>query len=111
MKKLFGAKKKEEPKPPAPTLTDTSAKVLINIKIFFPKLWFSINSYKIIVIIFCNIARWQRQGDPGEGGRVQQGADEHKEPDEDSQGHGLQVAPAEGPGSAQTQKDVRCAAR
>ena len=27
MKKLFGAKKKEEPKPPAPTLTDTSAKL------------------------------------------------------------------------------------
>ena len=27
MKKLFGAKKKEEPKPPAPTLTDTSTKV------------------------------------------------------------------------------------
>jgi len=32
MKKLFGAKKKEEPKPPAPTLQDTSSKV----KHFFP---------------------------------------------------------------------------
>ena len=29
MKKLFGAKKKEEPKQPAPTLHDTSARVLI----------------------------------------------------------------------------------
>ena len=27
MKKLFGALKKEEPKPPAPTLGDTSTKV------------------------------------------------------------------------------------
>jgi len=27
MKKLFGAKKKEEPKPPAPSLQETSAKV------------------------------------------------------------------------------------
>jgi hypothetical protein len=30
MKKLFGAKKKEEPKPPAPSLQDTTAKVTIN---------------------------------------------------------------------------------
>jgi hypothetical protein len=28
MKKLFGAKKKEEPKPPAPSLGDTSSKVI-----------------------------------------------------------------------------------
>ena len=27
MKKLFGAKKKEEPKPPAPTLDETSTKL------------------------------------------------------------------------------------
>ena len=27
MKKLFGAKKKEEPKPPAPTLEETSSKL------------------------------------------------------------------------------------
>ena len=27
MKKLFGAKKKEEPKPPAPTLQESSAKL------------------------------------------------------------------------------------
>ena len=33
MKKLFGAKKKEEPKPPGPTLQDTSSKVHLTVLI------------------------------------------------------------------------------
>lgn len=39
MKKLFGAKKKEEPKPPAPSLGETSGKVKTHNKVTCVLAW------------------------------------------------------------------------